>query len=80
MIRIGPARNTPARGIAAILSCAGCAMCMFGGFMLFVGTILVATSSDNPLDSEALSSSFFDDSRRRREESNKYVSIFPSEK
>ena len=73
MLRIGPARNTPARGIAAILSCVGVVMCMFGGFMVFVGIILTATADNSLLDDEAFSSSFFDDSRRRRENSAKLV-------
>ena len=70
MIRLGPARNTLSGGTAAILSCAGCMMCMFGGFMLFVGTILTATADSRLLDDDAFSDPFFDDSRRRREKSS----------
>ena len=69
MIRLGPARNTPARGTAAILSCAGTVMCMFGVFLLFVGTILTATANSMLLG-DAFSDPFFDDSRRRREKSS----------
>ena len=72
MIRLGPARSTPARGTAAVLSCAGCVMCMFGGFMLFVGIIVTSTAKMNLLP-DVFDDPFFDDSRRRGEEGYKLV-------
>ncbi len=71
MIRLGPARQTPAGGIAAVLSCLGCGLGVFGGFMCMVGLILIFAMQGNHLDSEEWSDPFFDSSRRRIDESNR---------